>query len=652
MGDEYPKVVALAGPLKGKTFLLSEAEFSVGREMSNSLCIKGKLISRHHALIRRVEPGQFTITDLNSRNGTSVNAVPIKERKLMPGDRIQIGDSLLLFLPVGDDPRADDIPLDSVPVRFDDEHLVTSSSVQLPLENSVYLNFKDPPDKSAVNERTVSDLRTLLKICAEINSTRGKAALQQRLLEAIFEAVPADSGAILLSAGSDEPVASASRSRGAGSSSPVVVSRGVIREVLKTRSALLSNDISKGETTSLQESLIRRNVQSVLAIPLLLLDKVTGVIYLETREWQAQFDEGHLQLMMGIAGIASIAIENAIQMEWLESQNRSLQSDINIEHDMVGESPRVRAVYQFIGKAAPTDSTVLIRGESGTGKELVARAIHLNSPRASKPFAAINCAALTETLLESELFGYERGAFTGAIAQKRGKLETADGGTVFLDEIGELAPALQAKILRVLQERQFERVGGTRPINVNIRLIAATNRDLEKAIKSGSFRQDLFYRLNVLAVTTPPLRERREDIPLLAGYFATRCATKCARSIKGISTEARQCLVNYDWPGNVRELENAIERAVVLGTTELIMPEDLPEPLLEREPIEGVQITEYHQSIKETKRRLVLDALERAGGSHTQAAQLLGIHPNNFHRLIRSLGLKFPAKKTASGLAQ
>jgi Nif-specific regulatory protein len=652
MSDESPKLVALEGPLKGKTFLLSDAEFSVGREMSNSLCINGKLISRHHALIRRSEPGQFTITDLNSRNGTSVNAVPIKERKLVSGDRIQIGDSLLLFVPPGDDSRADETTRDSIPVRFDDEHLVSSSSIQLPLENSVYLNFKDPPAKPAVNERTVSDLRTLLKICAEINSMRGQAALQQRLLGAIFEAVPADSGAILLSAGSDEPVASSSWSRAAGASSPIVLSRSVIREVLKTRSALLSNDISKGDTTSLHQSLIRRNVQSVLAVPLLLHDKLTGVIYLETRQWQAQFDEGHLQLMMGIAGIASIAIENANQMEWLESQNRSLQSDINIEHDMVGESPRLRAVYQFIAKAAPTDSTVLIRGESGTGKELVARAIHSNSSRSGKPFAAINCAALTETLLESELFGYERGAFTGAIAQKRGKLETADGGTVFLDEIGELAPALQAKILRVLQERQFERVGGTRPINVDIRLIAATNRDLEKAIKAGTFRQDLFYRLNVLTVVTPPLRERREDIPLLAGYFATRCAKKCARSIKGISIEARQCLVNFDWPGNVRELENAIERAVVLGTTELIMPEDLPELLLEREPIEGVQITEYHQTIKETKRRLVLDALERAEGSQTQAAQLLGIHPNNFHRLARSVGLKFPAKKTVSGPAQ
>jgi len=305
----------------------------------------------------------------------------------------------------------------------------------------------------------------------------------------------------------------------------------------------------------------------------------------------------------------------------------------------------MRAVYEFVGKVAKTESTVLIRGESGTGKELVGRAIHLNSGRSGKPFVAINCAALTETLLESELFGHERGAFTGAIAQKKGKLEVADGGTVFLDEIGELAPALQAKMLRVLQERQFERVGGTRSIHVDIRLIAATNRELEQAIQAGTFRQDLYYRLKDLTVTMPPLRERREDIPLLASYFAKRCGEKSARSVKGISVEARQCLLNYDWPGNVRELENAIERAVVLGTTDLIMAEDLPEALLERQPIAGVQLTEYHQAVKETKRRLVLDALDRAGNNYTEAAQILGIHPNNLHRLIRNLELKLPAKK-------
>src|SRR5256885_5134800 len=212
---------------------------------------------------------------------------------------------------------------------------------------------------------------------------------------------------------------------------------------------------------------------------------------------------------------------------------------------MVGESEAMRKVYQSIARGAPTDSTVLVRGESGTGKELAAQAVHQNSPRRERPFVAINCAALTETLLESELFGHERGAFTGALAQKKGKLEVADGGTLFLDEVGELAPVLQAKLLRVLQEREFERVGGVRPIRVDIRLIAATNRDLEQAVETGAFRRDLYYRLNVISHVAPPLRERREDIPLLANYFIARYVEKTGRKIAGISPQARACLIRY-----------------------------------------------------------------------------------------------------------
>jgi Nif-specific regulatory protein len=372
--------------------------------------------------------------------------------------------------------------------------------------------------------------------------------------------------------------------------------------------------------------------------PLSVFDKLIGVIYLESPA--NTFDEGHLQLLVGAAGMAAAALDNTRRLEWLEAENRRLKSDFNLAHDMVGESPRMQDVYRFVGKAAPSNATVLIRGESGTGKELVARAIHRNSPRSQQPFVAINCAALSETLLESELFGHEKGAFTGAIAQKKGKLEVANGGTVFLDELGELAASLQAKLLRVLQEREFERVGGTRAIKIDVRLIAATNRDLETAIKEGAFRSDLYYRLNVIALTMPALRDRREDIPLLAGYFAVRIGPKTGRTIKGISPEARKCLVEYDWPGNVRELENAVERAVVLGTTELIQPEDLPEALLEKQSVPGVQVTEYHQSVKETKRQLVIKAFKEAGGSYAQTARILGIHPNNLHRLLRNLDLK------------
>jgi two-component system, NtrC family, response regulator HydG len=298
------------------------------------------------------------------------------------------------------------------------------------------------------------------------------------------------------------------------------------------------------------------------------------------------------------------------------------------------------AVLGFVAKVAPTDSTVLITGESGTGKELVARALHQNSPRAARPFVAINCAALSETLLESELFGHERGAFTGAVMQKKGKIEVADGGTLFLDEVGEMAPSLQAKLLRVLQEHVFERVGGTRPIKVDVRLVTATNRDLKDMIRSGAFREDLFYRINVVALVMPPLRERREDIPLLARYFASKYGERCNRRISGISTGALDCLMGYEWPGNVRELENAIERAAVLGSGEVIRPEDLPESVLEAARSGGPSKARYHEALKETKKQLIVNAFKEAGGNYVETARLLDVHPNYLHRLIRNMDMK------------
>jgi Nif-specific regulatory protein len=300
----------------------------------------------------------------------------------------------------------------------------------------------------------------------------------------------------------------------------------------------------------------------------------------------------------------------------------------------------MRKVFEFIRRVAPTDSTVLVQGESGTGKELVAHAIHRNSPRAEQPFVAINCAAIAETLLESELFGHEKGAFTGAVAQKKGKVEVAEGGTLFLDEISELAPGLQAKLLRVLQEREFERLGGTRSIKLDIRVVAATNKSLPDAVKAGAFRNDLFYRLNVVVITMPPLRERREDISLLANHSVAKASRKCGMRLKALSPEALACLMHYDWPGNVRELENALERALVLGSTDTILADDLPDEVLEADSTAPVPGAKYYAAIKDAKKHLVLQALQEANGSYIEAAKALGMHPNSLLRLIRNLDLK------------
>jgi transcriptional regulator with PAS, ATPase and Fis domain len=310
---------------------------------------------------------------------------------------------------------------------------------------------------------------------------------------------------------------------------------------------------------------------------------------------------------------------------------------------MIGDSRPMRHLMELIHKVAQSDSTVLIHGESGTGKELVALAIHRHSPRSQKAFVAINCAAIPDALLESELFGYEKGAFTGAVGSKRGRLELAMDGTVFLDEIGELASTLQAKLLRALQAREFERLGGTLTVKFNARVIAATNRNLESAVKKGQLRRDLFYRLNVVSLAVPPLRERREDISLLASYFAAKYAQNCTyRRLNGISPEARALLLAYNWPGNVRELENAIEHAVVMGSTDMVLPQDLPGALLESHGSERSR-GKYYDSINRLKRGLVLDAMEEANGNYPEAARLLGIHPNYLHRLVRSFDLSSEA---------
>ncbi|MGH9967459.1 MAG: sigma 54-interacting transcriptional regulator [Pyrinomonadaceae bacterium] len=620
-----PRLAAIAGKLKGSVFPLEDAPLLIGRETAANLCIADPSVSRRHSQIEK-EGGQFVISDLESLNGTFINDVPIKRRQLQHGDRVRIGDSQFLFLLHDGDSSSK-----SSEVQLDDQQIVSGSTMQVRFNDALYLMARD--------------LSALMKVSTTINAIRGLEELQRTLLELLFEVIPAQRGAILLTEGNGlETAAAFGLDRELGPDETIKISRKIAEKVLAEGSSILISDPTV-EEAPVSDSLMSARLSSLLCVPLMMMDRPLGVLYLDTNERDVHFDKDHLQLVTAIAAITSVAIENARHFEWLESENQRLLEDVNIEHNMVGESPPMKLVYQFISKVAPTDATVLISGESGTGKELAARAIHQNSKRATRPFIAVNCAALAETLLESELFGHEKGAFTGALSMKKGRLEIADEGTLFLDEIGELSPALQVKLLRVLQEREFERVGGTRSLKVDIRLIAATNRDLEQAIAEGMFRQDLYYRLNVVELTMPSLRDRAEDIPLLANYFAAKHGEKCNRKVLGISTEAQARLVSYDWPGNVRELENAIERAVVLGTTERILPEDLPEAVLETEPLPTSSAAGYHEAVTQTKKEIILQAMDQAKGSYTEAAKLLGVHPNYLHRLIRNLNLREHLKK-------
>ena len=628
------RLEVVSGPLKGELFPLKKEGLSIGRDPSNEISLLDPLVSRRHCVIAKGERG-FRLQDLDSRNNTFINGVPIKERELVHGDQIRIGDSILVFQ------QASSATTESVAaLELDAAATPNGPTVILRKEDALYLQGLQGgalPDTA----RTVRDLNVLLNFSRTVNSVRGLAALEQHILQVVLEIAPADRAAILLMEEGVEGFSSVvGLDRRLGPNQPIHASRTILNRVVQESLAVLSNDVLGEDNYRDAESLLTRQVRSVLAVPLEVRDKLLGVIYLEAATPGVRFDSELLQLLTALAGVAAVGLENARHLEWLGGENRRLQQESKIHESMVGESKPMREVSEFVSRVAGRDSSVLIWGESGTGKELVAKAIHASSGRADKPFVAINCAAIPEALLESELFGHEKGSFTGAVSQKKGKLEVAQGGTVFLDEVGELAIHLQAKLLRVLQDHEFERVGGTRPIKLDIRLIAATNRDLKEASRTGEFRPDLFYRLNVVSIRTPALRERREDIPLLAAFFAAHYSNKVKRRVAGISPAARACLMRYDWPGNVRELENAIERAVVLGSTELILPEDLPESILEETASSGEPVNALHDGIREAKRTLIERAIEQTGGNYTDAARVLGVHPNHLFRLIRTLHLK------------
>ena len=634
MEESNPRLVGIGGPLKGAAFSLPAGEVSIGRDSSNHLWAPDPALSRRHCVVIASDEQVF-IRDLGSRNGTLVNGVPVEQQQMRHGDQIYIGDSILLFLLDKDGEH----PVRN-PVEFQDTASLDGSPLLLRAEDSLYLQPEKTGAGLPASERRARDLNSLLKVATGIGGIRDQDSLQWQLLGFIFDVVPAERGAVLLCDQLEEFTSTAAWDRLRGPGHPVRVSRTVVQRALEERIGLVVSDVLGNEALRQVKTLYELKVRSLLCVPLLVADRVLGAIYLDTSSPTVQFDEDHLHVMTAVAGIAGLAFDNVRHWEKLQQENQALRAEIELEHNMVGGSPAMRKVFDFIRRVAPTDSTVLIQGESGTGKELVARALHRNSSRAEQPFVAINCAAIAETLLESELFSHEKGAFTGAAAQKKGKVEVAEGGTLFLDEIGELASGLQAKLLRVLQEREFERLGGTKPIKLNIRLIAATNRSLPEAVKAGTFRNDLYYRLDVVTLNVPALRERREDISVLADHFAAKASRKCGMRAKPLSSEALGCLMHYDWPGNVRELENALERALVLGSTDSILPDDLPEAVLEAGSTTTASTDKYHGNIKETKKQLILRALQQAKGNYIEAATALGMHPNSLLRLIRNLDLK------------
>jgi len=442
-------------------------------------------------------------------------------------------------------------------------------------------------------------------------------------------------------------------SRSSSSKSYHRVSGVLASTVMREGEAVMARNVMGDSTLGSRDSAGEIYTTSVICAPIRRGDQVFGVLHLYSTDESLVPDPDDLEYTLAVADTVAVALENLVRRQELadnlsqvRTENLQLRERLGVQSEIIGSSREIKTVTEQIGRAADTHATVLIRGESGTGKELVARAVHYNSPRKDNVFVCLNCAALSETLLASELFGHEKGAFTGATERKIGKFEAAHKGTLMLDEIGEMSPNLQAKFLRVLEGHPFERVGGSKPVTVDVRVIAATNRDLEKDVAEGQFRRDLYFRLRVVEIVVPPLRHRPADIVTLADYFLQRFIEETGRRIRGFTPEAIERLTRYRWPGNVRELKNVIERAVVLCRAEEIGPDDL---LLSKLATAGdtseAEIDAMHHveggdnfdpcSLSDIEKQHILATLEHTGWNKSRAASILGIERSTLDRKIR-----------------
>ncbi len=476
----------------------------------------------------------------------------------------------------------------------------------------------------AIEHKHDSILDALSLISSMINTLQDLDVLLAKILAIAVETVGAERGFILLNDESGTPKIRIARNISAENLQDVTqISTSVVRKVLQTGETVLVYDTQTEGAFENMHSIIMYHIRSIACVPLKIKERPIGAIYLDSINQRSGFTHTSIPFLTTFANQAAIAIENAQLYRQLQEENRQLRKEVQRVSGfagIIGESAKMKQVFDMINSVLDSEATVLIQGESGTGKELVARALHHHGLRHEKPFVALFCGSLPESLLESELFGHKKGAFTGAASDKKGLFEAADSGTFFLDEIGDISLAIQTQLLRVLQEGEIKRVGENHVRKVDVRIVAATNKNLEEKIKDGSFREDLYYRLNVMNIYMPPLRERSEDIPLLAQNFLMTFAGKYKKTLHGFAAEAMDRLAHYHWPGNIRELKNTIERAVVLAKGVLIGREDLRLP-----ETNGTALVPVNQTLEDVVRRVVEQTLRDTGGNVTHAATRLGV---------------------------
>ena len=623
-----PHLILKDDDSQAKIFKVTKSVTTIGRRSGGDVYLADMSVSRDHAEIIAQEDGGFEIQDLGAKQPTRVNGKIISKYRLKDGDEIELGQSKLIF-------KYEDT-CDTAHVEFlaaEDMIQETVEVTSLDARKTLPFSAKDLAAKDLISlQKDHQRLMLLYELGKTMNShLEDLHHLLEEIMNTAFKTLNAERGFIaLVDEKTGELTCDLVRDY-AGDQEPtkLEVSRTIVHKVVHDGVSVLTVNALKDSQLGKVKSVQEYNIRSAICAPLLSRGEVLGVVYLDNRTTEGSFSEDDLMFLMAMCHQAGIAMGNARLHSQVAQENIRLGNALKEKFQLVGNSDEMKKVFSTMKKIAPSDITILIQGETGTGKELIARAIHEISPRRAKPYIPVNCAAIPKDLIESELFGHEKGAFTGAISTRDGKFKLAHGGTVFLDEIGDMSLETQSKVLRILEEKELQRVGGTKTFTVDVRVVAATNKDLWKAVEEGKFREDLYYRLNVVSLELPPLRERKIDIiPLVEFFMAGRA--------KKISPNAKQLLLSYDWPGNVRELKNCIDRAVVMGDGKIIQPEDLPHNIRKG----GKVIPSPLESLDDMEEDHITRVLRYTNWNKSEAVRMLGITRQTLDNKIKKYNIK------------
>ncbi|MEP7121936.1 MAG: sigma 54-interacting transcriptional regulator [Byssovorax sp.] len=606
---------------------------TIGKALGNDVAVPGVGVAEHHAQIL-FDGRDFSLEELDKDAEISINSKRKRRARLVHGDRVQLGSVELafsMFSEASAAPKDDD----------DDDDSASKSG------------------KSGVSAE-LAGVRKLFAFSERLINRRNVDELLEAMLDDVIELTHADKGFLLLVEG-DEPTTKSAKGeerrlsirasrnvrKEAITNAQGQISDSIVRQVIEKARPVIVSDAISDTNFGQSESVIAMKLSSVMCAPLLSQGEVIGALYVGNDKVKHLFDRTQLELLSIFASQASLILQNAMLLNALRADKAKLAAELHDKKfgEIIGVCASMLEVFRKLQKVAATDISVLITGETGTGKELIAKELHRRSPRAEGPFVTINCGAIPENLIESELFGHVKGAFTGAVMSRAGKFQIADKGTLFLDEIGELPLNLQVKLLRALQERVVVRVGDSRPEKVDIRVVAATNRNLEEEIREGRFREDLYYRLNVVNLWCPPLRERGDDVMIIAKVLLSKYADELKSAVRGFSPGALASIKKYAWPGNIRQLENRIKKALVLCDQTLLSPEDL-----DLGPSAETSILPLEKAKEEFQRKYVLEVLERNNGNRTQTARDLGVDPRTIFRYLEKEANPMPSG--AGGVAR